>query len=522
MTRSIGMAATACVAAIAAILAACFDDEPAASRNGPLVAFGGDVILANRANALVAARGPRDALGSVAPLAGADLAIVNLETVIAPVGGRAVDKGSGRPYYFRARPEHVAVLTEAGVDVVLTANNHSGDFGAHAQLAQLALLDATGLGHAGSGADVEAACRATLHRAGDLVVAVFGVDATRPSFAAGPHHPGTCHAARDGEWMQRFATRIREVRRAAHVVLVGIHVGREQAARPERAKRAIARALIDAGADAVLGSSAHVLQGVEIYRGRPIIYDAGNLYVPDPVWPNQPDKYESAVFGLRLAAEGVTEVVVWPVVVDYGRTAPATGPRDEAILGRFVERSAELGTRFTVDGGRGVAAMPAAPRRPPPDQSPPRPPERIPMPPPPLGEPPVECLAEAVPLESRIAPIAFGPLRLIGVTLEPPAPGRGLRWLHTFWIVEAPPARDYWLHPTVRPSASPGASPAFSEDEHEPCDWMWPTTRWIPGRIYHDVVGVRSVPADGGDVAVFLTVRDRGEPIAPEHEIVDW
>src|SRR5687768_17391305 len=114
----------------------------------PVVAFGGDVILGERQNALTACNGPANALGRIPELAEADLAIVNLESVIASTGA-PVAKGTPFPFYFRGRPELIAVLTAAGIDVVCTANNHSGDFGTEALLEQSRLLDDMNLGHAG-------------------------------------------------------------------------------------------------------------------------------------------------------------------------------------------------------------------------------------------------------------------------------------------------------------------------------------------------------------------------------------
>ncbi len=121
----------------------------------PVVAFGGDVILGERQNALTGCSGPANALGGVPELAEADLAIVNLESVIATAGA-PVAKGTPFPFYFRGRPELLAVLVAAGIDVVCTANNHSGDFGTEALLEQVRLLDGMNFGHAGSGLNREA------------------------------------------------------------------------------------------------------------------------------------------------------------------------------------------------------------------------------------------------------------------------------------------------------------------------------------------------------------------------------
>ena len=239
----------------------------------PVVAFGGDVILGERQNALTAWSGPDSALGGVPELAEADLAIVNLESVVASTGA-PVEKETPFPFYFRGRPELIAVLAAAGIDVVCTANNHSGDFGAEALLEQSRLLDGMNFGHAGSGPNREAACAPVLRRAGDLVVAVFSVDSTMPSFAATAERPGTLLslAGRRGGLATDSSRRgSHSARQSAHIVLVGVHCGPDFELRPREQDVALGHAVIDAGADAVLGSSTHVLHGVEIYDGRPIL-----------------------------------------------------------------------------------------------------------------------------------------------------------------------------------------------------------------------------------------------------------
>ena len=113
---------------------------------GPMLAFGGDVNLGRHQNAISAADGPAAALGRVDALARADLAVVNLESVVASRGERAVEKGERASYYYRGRPEMLGVLGAAGVDVVATANNHSLDYGVEALREQSDYLRRMGIG----------------------------------------------------------------------------------------------------------------------------------------------------------------------------------------------------------------------------------------------------------------------------------------------------------------------------------------------------------------------------------------
>src|SRR5690606_34650243 len=114
-----------------------------------VIAWGGDVNLGRRLH-YCAASGQGPVL-DVPALREADLAIVNLECVVSRIGRLGIRKGEAGPYYFRARPEMLGVLREAGVDVVTTANNHSGDYGPEALMDQERWLAAAGIGAAGAG-----------------------------------------------------------------------------------------------------------------------------------------------------------------------------------------------------------------------------------------------------------------------------------------------------------------------------------------------------------------------------------
>jgi poly-gamma-glutamate capsule biosynthesis protein CapA/YwtB (metallophosphatase superfamily) len=453
---------------------------------GPVVAFGGDVNLGRRQNALSAAQGPDRALGRIRELSQADLAVVNLESVVAAVG-RPAPKGEDGPFYFRGRPEMLQVLTSAGVDVVATANNHSGDYGGRALRQQERLLQRSGLAYAGSGDDHEEACRPTYRRAGDLTVAVLSVDATMSHFAAGPDAPGTCYLSPEdvGAW-QQLAPRIVSARRFAHVVLVALHAGDNFEAAPDAQEVAASRAVVDAGADAVLGSSAHVLQGVEVYRGRPIIYDAGNL-----LFDFTDDQVDAAVFALVLGPDGVRQVRATPVVSEYGATRPADADEAPVILGALAERSRALGSKLWVQGQVGVLAIGDPPdRAPPPSALPDDPDDQVAArPPAPLRRAPTACTVASVPIEARIRPRRVGPLVLLGAVAEPTkVSDRTMVWVDTYWVTRSSVTSDLWIQLTAQPDS--GTAEAWRGD-HEPCDWMWPTSRWRPGVVHHDRYGLR-------------------------------
>lgn len=466
------------------------DEKAAAS----VVAWGGDVNLGRRQHYRTRQLGVASVLGGVPVLAEADLRIVNLECVVASRGEQGVPKGEAGPHYYRARPEMLRLLTEAGIDVVATANNHSGDYGAEALAEQAALLDAAGIGHAGSGPNLDAALTPVLRRAGRLNVALFALDATQPRFAAGKATAGNAYLplSSPSEWAACLAPRIAAAREKAHVVLVAVHWGKNREPCPGTEEIAVGRAIIEAGADAVLGASAHVLQGVEIHNGRPIIHDAGDLLF-DAISRSSKDSDESGVFSLHLGVDGVRRVVFTPIATGFGHTAQLEGERAVAAASRFLQKSAALGSDFTcapsgqctldlLPPARKPKALPALPQVA-------RRPEAVQ----PVQQPREEWLVSAVPPGAALEqPLSLGPLRLLGVRAAPAAmAGRGMLYVETFWQIDEAIDTDWRLDIRAVPAAPATMPPWGLAMDHDPCDWMWPTSRWQPGRIYRDFHGLR-------------------------------
>lgn len=230
--------------------------------------FVGDVMLDDGPGRVVAAGG--DPLAPFAPLlADADYRIANLECPLATTGKAIPTK----IYTFRADPRAVRVL-KGRFDAVSVANNHSGDYGRAAFLETLSVLDGAGIRHFGGGRNlVEAHAPLWIEKKG-LRIAVLGYDEFLPrAFEAGADYPGIA-------WSEdsHVISDIRAARAAgADIVIPFMHWGWEYEPGPNARQRQLAQAMIDAGADAVVGGHPHVTQGAEVYRGKPIIYSLGNF-----------------------------------------------------------------------------------------------------------------------------------------------------------------------------------------------------------------------------------------------------
>ncbi|MBF0213156.1 MAG: CapA family protein [Magnetococcales bacterium] len=459
--------------------------------DGPVVVWGGDLNLGRRQHYRTAELGVEKVL-RVPALKEADLSIINLECVISTRGEQGLNKGEGGPYYLRARPEMMRVLVASGIDLVATANNHCGDYGPEALLEQNAWLDALGIAHVGSGATFDEALQPAIRRAGNLNVAVFGLDATQHRFAAGPDQPGSAHLSLSDPqvWKEKLAPRIAAVRDRVHVVLVTVHWGHNYEAEPTTEKMAVGHAIIDAGADGILGASAHQLQGVEIYRGRPIIYDAGNLLFDT----RRADLGDTGVFRLVLSADGVKRVTFVPVGTGYGFSVQRTGREAMVATRRYAAQCKALGTVLQMTpSGTGIIELSPESRAAP--ECDPAPTtrynlaaiEKIVVPPNPAWQ------VGAVPKGAAIPPVQMGPLTLLGMRVKPlKLTRRRMVWVETFWQARVKVEEDIRLLVQAAP-VSRTKMPVWGLGmDHDPCDWMIPTSRWQPGVIYRDYYGVRA------------------------------
>ncbi|MBQ9452038.1 MAG: CapA family protein, partial [Desulfovibrio sp.] len=453
----------------------------------PIIFFGGDVTLGRRMH-----RADAKPLAHVTYMQQADVRIVNLECVIANDGSQGVIKGEGGPYYFHARPEQTHILVDAGIDVVATANNHSGDYGPQALLEQREYLDKAGIAHAGSGTCLDEAAKPAFVRAGALTLALFSVDTTQKHFAANQEKPGTLYLpiTQPDRWKEVLGPRIAEARQCAHLVFVAVHWGANNASAPTEDERAIGRLLIDLDCDAVLGTSAHIVQGVEVYRGRPILHDAGDFLFDSREKVSRP----GGCFLLETGRQGVTGVRFYPLDICYCHTQPATGNRAREMCEQFAKSCHALWTKAVVSAEEACVTIPL-----------PKPPERAqPAHPwngtytshaiPALESPHSTWIAAEVPEDAAIAPVQLGPLTLVGCRIPPnrlTMTQRQMLWVETWWMVQEPVHTSCSISLLGVPLRKCTMPPFGNGMEHEGCDWMWPTNRWKPGTIYREWFGLR-------------------------------
>lgn len=243
----------------------------ACAQTGPVVAiaFVGDIMLADTPAKVV--KSGRDPFAPMAPLLDtADIRVGNLECVVATTGTPEPDK----PFTFRAHPRTLPLL-KRHFDALSLANNHSGDYGPAAFGQMVDLLDKHHIGYFGGGRTLAQAHRPLIVERKGLRIAFLGYDEFFPrSFEADTDKPGVAWS--EDEQVRLDITNARTVYHADLVIPL-MHWGWEHEGLASPRQRQLARVMIDAGADAVVGSHPHVTQDVEQYQGKPIVYSLGNF-----------------------------------------------------------------------------------------------------------------------------------------------------------------------------------------------------------------------------------------------------
>jgi poly-gamma-glutamate synthesis protein (capsule biosynthesis protein) len=289
------------------------------------ISFAGDVHFAGRVERRLS-RDPATAFGEAAAgLGKADLTVVNLETAIT-TGGEAQNKA----FTFRAPPTAFTALRDAGVDVATMANNHGADFGAGGLQDTLAAIGSSHFPVIGIGKDAAQAFAPYTTTLNGVRVALIGADQVQDEttlrlFSAGAHKAGVANA-----FSPKLTAAVRKAKAAGYVVVVYLHWGIEYKTCPSDLQTGLADELAAAGADAVIGTHAHVLQGAGWRTdGTYVAYGLGNYLWWMSFGNNQDD---NGVLTLTFRHSTVVSDAFAPSHLDdRGVPMPATGAEKRRI-----------------------------------------------------------------------------------------------------------------------------------------------------------------------------------------------
>lgn len=266
----------------------------------------GDIMLDRDVRKVGLQRGWEYIFAEVAPhLNQIDLTFANLES---PIG----DKGHFINM-FQAPPEAMAGLVYAGLDVVSLANNHTLDYHHAGMFETMRLLDKHQIAWVGAGENLDGARVPLIKEVNGVKIGFLAytemwfVHAREPiSWRATDDEPGVVPAE-----LSIISQDIKRLQESVDCVIVSIHWGKEYDSKANEEQERLARAMIDSGADIVLGHHPHVLQGIEFYKRGVIAYSLGN-FVFDL---NIPKTWETMILEFTLSPSGPLDMNIVPAYI---------------------------------------------------------------------------------------------------------------------------------------------------------------------------------------------------------------
>ena len=303
---------------------------PASRPDGEFtVAFVGDVHFMNQPGERLR-KNPATVFGSTAAvLRRADLTMANLETAIT-TGGVQQNKS----FTFRAPPSALVALRDAGIDVATMANNHGADYGTAGLLDSLRAIKAEHFPVIGIGANAAQAYAPYRTTLNGVKVAIIGADQVQDETTLRLFSAGTDSAGVANAYDPQLITAVRDAKRAGYVVIVYLHWGLEYHTCPSGDQSTLAGKLADAGASAVIGTHAHVLQGAGWRKdGTYVAYGLGNYLWWRTFGNNQDD---NGVLTLTFRHGDVVKDNFDPShLQSSGISPPATGADAQRILAEW-------------------------------------------------------------------------------------------------------------------------------------------------------------------------------------------
>ncbi|WP_438503586.1 CapA family protein [Ectobacillus ponti] len=204
----------------------------------------------------------------------ADYSFVNLESVFTT----KTEKVPGQLFWIKSDPAALQAIRNTGYDMVSIGNNHTLDYGTAGLLDTIAGVEAMGLPYVGAGRNDKEAYTAKEVTIKGKKFKFLGFVRFMPDggWVAGENRPGVAGAYD----LDKVVSTIREQKGDADYLIVYIHWGVEKTNQPAAYQKQYTEKMVEAGANAIVGSHPHWLQGFEYYNGVPVAYSLGNFLFP--------------------------------------------------------------------------------------------------------------------------------------------------------------------------------------------------------------------------------------------------
>ncbi|MBM7553011.1 CapA family protein [Thalassobacillus pellis] len=262
-----------------------------------------------------------------------DFTFVNLETSVTERGIK-----EEKIYNYRTKPEAMDALKSVGIDGLALGNNHTLDYGTQGLLDTISYVEKAGLATIGAGKNKKEAYSSFTKTFNGKKIAFLSFSKVLPKveWYALENRPGIA----SGYQLDRMTEIIRKAETMHDYVFVQIHWGEMGDTMFNETEQTYAHEMIDAGADAIIGSHPHVLQGFEYYEGKLIAYSLGNLLFPDFV---HGEEAQTGLLEVKILESGKLEYSFLPHLIQDD--VITIHPNEKELLNRLEARS--LGVTIT-------------------------------------------------------------------------------------------------------------------------------------------------------------------------------
>lgn len=274
------------------------------------MSFVGDVIFAGRVKTRMETDGYDYPYVHVEKLLQSDISIANLET---PITNRG--QAQYKEYTYQSTPLALPAFRKAGFDLVTLANNHILDYGVDGLIDTMRHLSNNDIAFVGAGETEDDAYKPVIIERNGVKIAFIGLSRVVPNQSwkalnPNPIHPNGLPGVANAYDLTKPITAIQKASKFADLIVVLPHWGIERQMKPTQQQVELAHQYIDAGADLIVGSHPHVLQSVEKYKGKWIVYSMGNfLFTTNP---SSSETWNSAV--LKTTCKyGACEIQMVPI-----------------------------------------------------------------------------------------------------------------------------------------------------------------------------------------------------------------
>lgn len=321
------------------------------------VLLGGDVMLGRLVKKAILKCGVDYPMGNLFPILWqADCVLVNLECAI--TNNQTIWPGLAKAFYFGAPPAAAISLANSNVKMVNLANNHILDYDVQGLIDTLSNLQKEHIAYAGAGLNQEDAYAPGYLTVKKQKIAMVSFCDHQEDFAANTQSPGMAYLDLSDErkTIKRLEQSLKTIDSDTDWPILSLHWGPNKVFRPSLQFIHIAHRAIDMGYRLLYGHSAHVFQGIEIYRNCPIIYAAGDLvddYYVDPGFDND----HQLLIELRIFGNRIEEIRLHPIFIEYCRSLPANPEQISLIAARAEKLCGEFGVAVEQKGNELVIAL---------------------------------------------------------------------------------------------------------------------------------------------------------------------